>query len=289
MASHVHQGPTLLDRLRADRPLLAVELRPPRAGLSHAQSMDLWIDMYHVVRRLASQDTVIFVTDNAVGESEEENLNHLTANLAGEVDPAKVVPFLTCKHTLEYCLMYAARAASHDFQAVTVLGGDRSVGPPRCVRNAFQLRQMIRQRIPSLQLGGWANPHRDPSEQVGFLLRSEFTADFYLTQIVSHHHLRQVEAFLDEASRREVAYPAVFGVFLYRSANPRTLERLGRFFPVPAEGITRDFEAGMTAEEICARTIRGLRDLGVRHVYVSNLGVQDATERYRHLREVLES
>ena len=43
----------LLERLRADRPLVAVELRPPRTGLSRAKSMDTWIDMYHSIRRLA--------------------------------------------------------------------------------------------------------------------------------------------------------------------------------------------------------------------------------------------
>jgi hypothetical protein len=278
----------LLERLKADRPLVAVELRPPRAGLSAAESMDVWIDMYHAVRRLVARDSLIFVTDNAVGESEEENLNHLTANLAGEVDPSRVVPFLTCKHTLEYCLMYAARAASHDFQALTVLGGDRSLGPPRCVANAFQLRQMIRQRIPSLLLGGWANPHGNPREQSDFLARDEFTAEFYLTQIVSHHDLPKVQAFLSEARRRRVPHPGVFGVFLYRSANPRTLERLHRFFPVPAEGITRDFEEGLSAEAICARTIRALRALGVDKVYVSNLGFRDTEERYRRILEELE-
>lgn len=254
-------------------------------GLTAAQSMDTWIDMYHAVRRLASRDTVIFVTDNAVGESEEENLNHLTANLAGEVDSAKVVPFLTCKHSLEYCLMYAARAASQNFQALTVVGGDKSLGPPRCLPNAYRLRQVIRQRIPSLLMGGWANPHRDPVEQVDFLLRRELTAEFYLTQIVSHHGIKALEAFLDEARRRGVPHPGVFGVFLYRSPNPRTLERLAQFFPVPARAITREFELGASAEEICARTIRSLRNVGVDKVYVSNLGVQQADQRYRRILE----
>ena len=278
---------SLLERLRADRPLVAVELRPPRTGLSRAQSMDTWIDMYHSIRRLASRDTVIFLTDNAVGASEEENLQHLTANLAGDVSPAKLVPFLTCKHTLEYCLMYAARAASHGFEALTVLGGDRTVGPPRCVEYAYMLRQMIRHRVPSLQLGGWANPHRDAREQVEFLLRKEFTAEFYLTQIVSHHTIRAVEAFLKEAKRRGVPCPGVFGVFLYRSATASTLEEMQRFFPVPAAETTREFASGRSAEQICARTIRALRDVGADKVYVSNLGFRRPEERYRRVLEAL--
>ncbi len=274
---------TLLERLQEDRPLVAVELRPPRAGLSNAESMDIWIDMYHAIRRLLSGDTVVFLTDNAVGQSEEENLQHLTSNLAGDVSPSKLVPFLTCKHTLDYCLTYAARAASHGFQALTVLGGDRTAGPPRCVEYAYLLRQMIRERMPALRLGGWANPHREPERQVDFLLARDFTAEFYLTQIVSHHSVRAVERFLAEARRRGATHPAVFGVFCYRSANPRTLSQLARFLPVPAEEITREFGTGLSAEEICARTIRALREVGADKVYVSNLGVRRAGERYRRI------
>lgn len=289
MSAQFGVGSSLLDRLRAPRPLIAVELRPPRTGLSFTESMDVWIDMNRAVRRIGSRDTVVFVTDNAVGMSEEENLNHLTANLAGEVDPAKIVPFLTCKHTVEYCLMYAARAASHDFQALAVLGGDKFAGPPRCVENAYVLRGMIRERVPGLALGGWANPHRDAVEQVGYLTRPDFAAAFYLTQVVSHHDLRAVEAFVRETRRRDATYPAVFGVFFYRSANARTLERLGRYFPVPARGITEDFASGASPEAICARTIRKLRDVGVDKVYVSNLGFDGAYERYLKILEVLES
>ena len=41
-----------------------------------------------------------------------------------------------------------------------------------------------------------------------------------------------------------MALPGVFGVFFYRSANPRTLEALKGFLPVPAEGLTREFASG---------------------------------------------
>ena len=279
---------SVLERMRDPRPLVAVELRPPRAGLSGREGMDTWIDMYHSLRRLTRADTLVFLTDNAVGEAEEENLQHLTTNLAGEVQPTKLVPFLTSKHSLDYSLMYATRAASHGFQALTVLGGDRTVGPPRCVEYAYMLRQMIHARVPGLVLGGWANPHRAPAAQVDFLLRPEFTAEFYLTQVVSHHSIRAVEAFVMEARRRGVTQPGVFGVFVYRSANPATLDKLRQFFPVPAAEVAREFAAGASAEEICARSIRALRDVGVDKVYVSNLGFKKPEERYRRLLEVLE-
>ena len=278
---------SLLQRLREDRPLAAVELRPPRIGLSRAETMEVWIDMYHSIQRLGRRDTVIFLTDNAVGLSEEENLGHLTANLAGDVDPSRIVPFLTSKHSVEYCLMHAARTASHGFEALTVLGGDHTAGPPRCVPHARELRALIRKRVPGLDLGGWANPHRDAAEQVDFLLDDRFEAEFYLTQVVSHHSIGAVERFLTEARRRQVPYPGVFGVFLYRSANPATLAKLADFFPVPAAQLTREFEAGMTPEEICAKTVRALRDVGADKVYLSNLGVQQVETRYRRIIELL--
>ncbi len=274
---------SVLDRLREKRPLVSVELRPPRAGMSSLDSMDRWIDMYHGIQRLARRDTIVFLTDNAVGESEEENLGHLTANLGSDVPPSHIVPFLTCKHTLEYCLLYAQRAASHGFEALTVLGGDQSVGRARCVEHAYELRGEIRRRVPSLNLGGWANPHRDPVEQVDFMLAEQYEAEFYLTQIVSHHTLDLVQRFLDEAHRRGVPQPGVFGVFYYRSANPKTLSRLGEFFPVPAEGLIKEFDEGLTPLEICLRTIHALREVGVNKVYVSNLGLARIDGHYREI------
>jgi hypothetical protein len=277
----------VVERLRQDHPLVAVELRPPRIGLSSAESMELWIDMYHSIQRLARRDTIIFLTDNAVGLSEEENLAHLTANLAGDLDPRRIVPFLTSKHSIEYCLMHASRAASHGFQALTVLGGDHTAGPPRCVPHARELRGLIRGRVPQLDLGGWASPHRPAEEQIGYALDDRFEAEFFLTQVVSHHSIRAVERFLEEARRRGVSQPGVFGVFLYRSANPRTLSRLADFFPVPAAELTREFESGLTPEEICAKSVRLLREVGADKVYLSNLGVQQVEARYRRVMDLL--
>ncbi len=278
----------LLRRLRASAPLSTVELRPPRSGLSYADSMDVWIDMYHSIQRLVRRDAFLFLTDNAVGASEEENLAHLAANLASDVPPSHIVPFLTCKHSLEYCLLYAKRAASRGFEALTVLGGDKSVGPPRCVGHARDLRALIREQVPTLVLGGWANPHRDVEQQIDFLVDDAFSGEFYLTQIVSHHNIRQVERFVEEARRREVPYPGVFGVFLYRSANPKTLARLREFFPVPAEELTREFAAGHSPEDICVRTINALRNVGADKIYLSNLGFKGVDRPYARIMEALD-
>jgi hypothetical protein len=235
--------------------------------------MDAWIDTYHAVRRLTREGTFVFLTDSAVGAQEEDNLRHLVTNLGRDVPRERIVPFLTSKHPLDYCLSYAERAHQSGFPALVVLGGDQTVGPRRAVEHAWQLRELIRRRDRTLTLGGWANPHADAERQIDYLLAPNVHAEFYLTQVVSHHDRKAVERLLQTARRRGLTLPGLFGVFFYRSANPKTLAALSGFLPVPAEGLTRDFAAGATAEDICARTIRTLLDAGVRHVYVSNLPI----------------
>lgn len=264
---------TLLESLRSGNSVIAAELRPPRAELEAAASRDAWIDTYHAVRGLTRNGTFVFLTDSAVGLREEDNLRHLVINIGTDVPRSGVIPFLTCKHALEYCLAYADRAQQQGFDSLVVLGGDRNVGPPRCVEHAWQLRQQIRRHQPALTLGGWANPHADAAGQVGHLLDGDVNAEFYLTQIVSHHSRAAVEAFLDEAARRGMRMPGLFGVFYYRSANPRTLAALRDFLPVPAAELTREFAEGASPEEICARSLRALYDAGARHFYVSNLPI----------------
>ena len=264
----------LLSALREGGSVFAAELRPPRAELATAEGMDAWIDTYHGVRRLTRQGTFVFLTDSAVGAAEEDNLRHLVTNLGLDVPRERIVPFLTTKHAIEYCLSYADRAHQSGFPALVVLGGDKTVGAPRSVEHAWQLREMLRERSQALALGGWANPHADAEQQVDFLAASNACAEFYLTQVVSHHHADQVARFVGTAERRGLAIPGLFGVFYYRSANPRTLDALTGFLPVPVEGLTREFSDGATAEEVCAKTIRTLMDIGVRHFYISNLPVR---------------
>ena len=265
-----------LTALRNGSSVFAAELRPPRAELESAEGMDAWIDTYHAVKRLTREGTYVFLTDSAVGAAEEDNLRHLVTNLGNDVPRTRIVPFMTTKHTQEYCLSYAERARQNGFPALVVLGGDKAVGTPRCVEHAWQLRQLLRRQDPSLALGGWANPHANAARQVDYLLDPNFTAEFYLTQVVSHHDLPTVSAFLEAARRRAADLPGVYGVFYYRSANPKTLEILKGFLPVPADGLTREFATGATPEEICARTLRALADAGARHFYISNLPVTRA-------------
>lgn len=256
--------------------MFAAELRPPRAELERSAGMNAWIDTYHSVVGLTRRRRFVFLTDSAVGAPEEDNLRHLVSNLGDDVPRGRIVPFLTCKHPLEYCLSYAERAHHSGFPALVVLGGDRHVGAPRCVEHAYQLRQAIRAMQPDLQLGGWANPHADAVRQAEFLVDPGFCAELFLTQVVSHHDAAAVERFIRELDRHRVQLPAIFGVFYYRSANPRTLETLRSFLPVPVAGLSAEFSGGATADEICARTLRTLIDLGARHFYISNLPLSGA-------------
>ena len=263
---------SFLNSLQSGGTVIAAELRPPRAELGSLEGMDAWIDMYHAVRTLARQEVAVFLTDSAIGTQEENNLRHLVTNLGRDVPRDRVVPILTTKHSRDFCLSYAEQAWQHGFPALVVLGGDRSLGRPRCVEHAWQLRREIKAREPRLVLGGWANPHADPAQQVAYLADDQFAAEFYLTQIVSHLNVAAVASFIDEARRRGLDHlPGVFGVFYYRSANAGTLDLLSRFLPVPAESLAAEFAMGATPIEICARTLRAMMDVGARHFYISNL------------------
>jgi len=269
--------------LRAPAPTVAVELRPPRSGLVTGPAMDTWIDLGHAARALGRRDTFVLLTDGAVGDPEEENLRHLAANLAGDGDGGanvrRLVPFLTCKHSLEYCLWFADRAGRHGLDSLTVVGGDTTDGSERCLPHSYLLRQRIRARCPDLALGGWVNPHRDAAVQAEYVVATDFAADYYLTQVVTHHDRRAIDQWLDAAARRGIDLPAAWGVFYYRSGRRASLERLSAHFHVPVEPLAREFEAGATPEQVCARTIVALREAGVRNVYVCNLGARQAGRR----------
>jgi 5,10-methylenetetrahydrofolate reductase len=262
--------------LNSESMVIAAELRPPRAELGSREGMDAWIDMYHAIRSLARRDVRVFLTDSAVGTQEENNLRHLVTNLGRDVARDHVIPFLTSKHSLEFCLSYAEQAWQHGFPSLVVLGGDKSVGRPRCLEHAWQLRARIREREPRLSLGGWANPYADAAQQVAYMTDGCFNAEYYLTQIVSHLDVAPVARFIDEAGRRGLDKPGMFGVFFYRSANPTTLASLAQFLPVPTEGLGREFAAGATPIDVCARTLRAMIDVGARHFYISNLPLQTA-------------
>ena len=267
--------------------LWTVELRPPRIDLAGEAPVDVWIELNRAVRSLLRNERFVLFTDSAVGAREEESLQHLTSNLGQDADLSRVVPFLTCKHTLDYCLLFARRAASHGLGAITVTGGDEDVGAPRCVPRSRDLRRLIRERLPQLPLGTWVNPYKDSTEQVELLMDPDHCADYFLTQVVSHHRLEPLDQFLEEAARRGLQLPGLVGVFFYRSASVETLTRLGEFIPVPREGLLAEFSAGASAEAVCARTLRALADRGVEKSYISNLDPRLAARQLETIERML--
>src|SRR2546428_5677413 len=258
--------------------LLNVEMCPPRMDLPLEQSVDAWIDSNRLMRKITSLGRFVFMTDGAIGRREEPNLRHVTINLGAEADRGRIIPILTTKHSLEYCLEFAKRSYTLGFTSMVVLGGDKSDDTPRCVEHAYELRRLIRQSVPGITLGGWASPHGG-RRQVEFILHPEYSADFYMAQIVSHYQTRAIDEFLNETVRLGVKIPGIFGVFYYRSASTNTLDMLSRFFPLPIAELKRDFEAKLAPEEICARSIHALLNRGVKNVYVSNLPMATATEK----------
>jgi hypothetical protein len=265
-----------------------VELRPPPAVAAGDGSVDAWIDLGRSVRSLLADGRFVLFTDDAVGSREEESLQHLTANLGANADLSGVVPFLTLKHTLEYCLLFARRVASHGLGGLTITGGDQETGHPRCLPRSRDLRRLVREQVPGLPLGAWVNPHREPERQVDLLLEPGHAADYYLTQVVSHYDMAALERFLKEAGRRGLALPGLVGVFYYRSGNVETLRRLEEFIPVPTVPLVADLRAGVTPESVCARTLRALESRGVEHVYLSNLNVRGAFERLKGIEALVE-
>ena len=271
--------PGLTAALAGEAPVRAIEFRPPLRELPEDDSLDAWIDLSQAARALLAEGRFVLLTDDAVGSREEESLQHLTSSLGEHADLSGVVPFLTCKHTLDYCLLFAKRAASLGVPAITVTGGDRDVGPPRCVERSRDLRRIIRKTVPDLRLGAWVNPFADPAMQVGLLLDPRHVADYYITQVVSHHRMEPLDRFLEESERRSLGMPGLVGVFHYRSGSRRTLARLSRFLPVPVDGLLGELDAGASPEEITARTLAALAERGVMHTYLSNLDPRSALER----------
>ena len=262
--------------------LLNVEMCPPRMDLPLEQSVDAWIDSSRLIRKITSLGRFVFLTDGAIGRREEPNLRHVTINLGAEADRSHIIPILTTKHSLDYCLEFAQRSYTLGFTSLVVLGGDKSDDTPRCVEHAYELRRLIRQRVPGITLGGWASPHGG-RRQVEYMLHPEYSADFYLAQIVSHYQPWAIDEFVSETERLGVKIPGIFGVFYYRSATPKTFAMLSKFLPVPVDELTRDFASHVHPDEICARSVHALIQRGVKHVYVSNLPMPTAVQTFTRM------
>ena len=214
-----------LTALRNGSSVFAAELRPPRAELESAEGMDAWIDTYHAVKRLTREGTYVFLTDSAVGAAEEDNLRHLVTNLGSDVPAHAHRPVHDDEaHTRVLPVVRRARASER------ISGARRA--RRRQVGRHTPLRRARVAAAPDASRAGthpWplaGGPTRMPRRRDRSISCStpNFTAEFFLTQVVSHHDAAAVSALLETAPRaRGLELPGVFGVFYYRSANPKTL------------------------------------------------------------------
>jgi hypothetical protein len=78
----------------------------------------------------------------------------------------------------------------------------------------------------------------------------------------------------------------MFGVFFITAARTHGRLRTRAVSSCAAEGLTREFAAGATPTEVCARTMRALMEIGARHFYISNLPLHAARRRRRDLDRV---
>ena len=272
------------------RPCVTVELRPPRAELESAEGIDAWIDTYHAIRSLARQH--IARHDHRQRRrraGREQPAASRRQSRRAEWRSAHVVPFLTCKHSLEFCLGYADQATHHGFSSLVVLGGDKHARPAALRRpRVAAARSRFARGIPQLELGGWANPNARPrSSRSTSCSIAEANADFYLTQIVSHHQARA----RSRVSRRGAPPRRHDAGGLRRVLlSQRQPADAGGAAAVPA-GAGRGADAPSSPParrpiDVCARTIRTLLDLGARHFYISNLPLRrTGADAERHSRQ----
>ena len=216
--------PDLLTALRSGTPVFAAELRPPRAELAAREGMDAWIDTYHAVRRLTRQGTYVFLTDSAVGAEEEDNLRHLVTNLGTDVPRERIVPFLTSKHTPRVLPVVCRTRASERLSGARGARRRQDGWPAAIGRARVAASALLRSHDHALALGGWANPHGDAERQVDYLSASDFHAEFYLTQIVSHHDVSSVSRFLERVGKARAVAARRFRRVLLPKREPEDAE-----------------------------------------------------------------
>ncbi len=258
---------------------LSVELRPPRAELDAAAGMDAWIDTYHAVRGLVAERDVR-VSDRQRRRRARRTQPSAPRHQSRYGRAARSRRAVPHDEALARVLPRVRRAGLARRLPLARRPGRRSHGRPAPMRRA---RVAAARSDPRARAGSDAGRLGESACGCGQTSGLPWRPSLQRRVLPHAGHLaprprRQVDRFLDEAHRQRLAMPGIFGVFYYRSANPKTLAMLKQFLPVPVDGLRVEFGEGASAEEVCARTIRGLRAQGVRHFYVSNLPIGRARQ-----------
>ena len=75
----------------------------------------------------------------------------------------QIIPFLTTKHSLEFCLAYADQTVQNGFPSLVVLGGDKHVGRPRCARARVAAAAADSRAPPGTRAGRMGESDRRPA------------------------------------------------------------------------------------------------------------------------------
>ena len=189
-------SPSVLRRLQEHRPLVGGRAPPTPERHALRRQRGRVDHMYHSIRRGARQDTHLFLTDNAVGRSEEDTSTPLppTSPAAPAERRNRFSPASTRSSTSS-CI---APGRLDGFEALTVVGG-------RLRRHRSRRASRLRATPHHTALGSpsqprrMADPHREPSGRWTSSWIPHSKGDYYLTEIVSHHHVDRIEWFLAEA------------------------------------------------------------------------------------------
>ena len=205
------------------------------------------MDRHATTRSVVSRGRMpVFLTDSAVGTEEEHNLRHLSPTLAATCRATRrAVPD---DQALARLLPVVRRAGVAARVSVARRARRRQDGrPPRCVEHAWELRRLIREREPRSRSAD--GPTRTPSERAGrFPARLALHAEFYLTQIVSHHECRAgASASSTRPSGRHGASAGDVWRVLLSQREPEDAGDAEPLLPVPIEVWSRNSVPGASA------------------------------------------
>ena len=200
--------------------------------------MDAWIDTYHAVRPLTRQDIRRFPHRQRRRHAGREQ----PASPGDQSWPRRCRTNGWCRfsrastRSTSVCAT-RSRRGSTGFAVARRARRRQDRWPRALCRTCVGAAAAIRAREPRLALGGWANPYADAAQQVDFIADDRFTAEFYLTQVVSHLELAPVERFVDEIApaRPRPRFPACSASSTTAAPISRHSKCLSTFLPVPVE------------------------------------------------------
>ena len=163
---------------------MSAELRPPRAELALRQG---WTRDRHLSRgqRAGARRTYVFLTDSAVGARRKQSAT-LVINLGSDVPRDRVVPFRP-PSTRWISISAYRQSLAAGFSSLVVLGGDRSSRTATlCLTTPGSSARRFASTCRTSRSAAGPNPHADAVKQAAFVDDDRFSAEFFLTQVVSH-------------------------------------------------------------------------------------------------------